>query len=286
MCCNYFRPPHCTTSCQDREWLLSCCMNPVRNNDNWCISPPFTGQMHVTWQCTVLMHPAFCDNLLLYKYEGWPLLARTGVEDLHPGPPAVTARRDHILEPGHLALHAMAGAPVPQVGTRRLALARHAHRGTWRHRDSWKPHITNLSWGPEYPYWCYIWTWLCPPWTPHSIWARQVMVRTLRKTSLSLCCSSALKSLRFALTSYFSLGVLLSSLYLPGSSIPVSLRADLWCLKLLLEVEVASLVQDSAWPVHVLCWLRSGQLAWGRGRESVAQVQQNINYFVLDSPLH
>jgi len=76
------------------------------------------------------MHPAFCDNLLLYKYEGWPLLARTGVEDLHPGPPAVTARRDHILEPGHLALHAMAGAPVPQVGTRRLALARHANRGT------------------------------------------------------------------------------------------------------------------------------------------------------------
>merc|ERR1712127_331809 len=85
---------------------------------------------------------------------------------------------------------------------------------------------------------------------------------TLNTTQyLSLCCSSALKSLRFALTSYFSLGVLLSSLYLPGSSIPVSLRADLWCLKLLLEAEVASLVQDSAWPVHVLCWLRSGQLA-------------------------
>jgi len=63
----------------------------------------------------------------LYKDEVRSIFTRAAVVHVHPGPPPVAARGDHVLEPGHLALDTVARAAIAKMRSACFWFTRDAH---------------------------------------------------------------------------------------------------------------------------------------------------------------
>merc|ERR1719234_1108857 len=63
----------------------------------------------------------------LYKYEVRSIFTRAAVIHIHPSPPPVAPRSDHVLEPGHFALDSVARAAIAKMRSACFRLTRDAH---------------------------------------------------------------------------------------------------------------------------------------------------------------